>query len=81
MVPMMAIMRKQHNTYVTVLKPDNSTEERPITLGINDGENQEVTSGLSGGEQILVFRSDATNVWSAANIVKHMPAAGMPGRR
>jgi multidrug efflux pump subunit AcrA (membrane-fusion protein) len=63
------------------VKPDNSTEEREVTLGIDDGEDQEVVSGLRGGEQILVFKSDATNVWSAAAIAKRMPGLGMPGRR
>ncbi len=33
--------------YVTVVKPDGSTEEREVTLGINDGDNQEILSGLS----------------------------------
>ncbi len=81
MVPMMAIMRKHQKTFVAVVKPDNSTEEREVTLGIDDGENQEVTSGLSGGEQVLAYKGDASSVWSAANIAKRMPGLGMPGRR
>jgi HlyD family secretion protein len=81
MIPMMAIARRGWKTFVNLLKPDNTTEEREVTLGINDGENQEVTSGLSGGEQILAFKSDATNVWSAAAIAKRIPALGMPGRK
>ena len=81
MIPIMAIVRKHQKTFVTIVKPDNSTEERELTLGIDDGEDQEVVSGLRGGEQILVFKSDATNVWSAAAIAKRMPGLGMPGRR
>jgi HlyD family secretion protein len=81
MIPMMAVMRKHQKTYVAIVKPDNSTEEREVTLGIDDGEDQEVTSGLSGGEQVLAYKGDASNVWSAANIAKRMPGLGMPGRR
>jgi RND family efflux transporter MFP subunit len=81
MVPMMAIMRKHQKTYVAVVKPDNTSEEREVTLGIDDGENEEVTSGLNGDEQVLAYKGDASNVWSAANIAKRMPGLGMPGRR
>jgi HlyD family secretion protein len=81
MIPMMAVMRKHQKTFVTIVKPDNSTEERAVTLGIDDGEDQEVTSGLSGGEQVLAYKGDADNVWSAAAIAKRMPGLGMPGRR
>jgi len=79
-IPMMAIIRKQQKTFVTVVNPDNSTEEREVTLGIDDGENQEVVQGLSGDETILVHRSDATSVWTAGNISKRIPGLGMPGR-
>jgi HlyD family secretion protein len=80
-VPMLSIIRKQHKTYVTIVKPDNSTEEREVQLGIDDGDNQEVLSGISAGESVLVHKNDATSVWSAKAIVKRMPGAGMPGRR
>jgi HlyD family secretion protein len=81
MIPMMAVMRKHQKTFVTIVKPDNTTEEREVTLGIDDGENQEVISGLTGNEQVLAFKGDPNNVWSAANIAKRMPGLGMPGRR
>jgi RND family efflux transporter MFP subunit len=80
-VPLMSIMRKSGKTFVSVVNADNSTEEREVALGIEDGENQEVVSGLTGGEQVLVHRSDASSVWSAANIARRMPAIGMPGRK
>jgi multidrug efflux pump subunit AcrA (membrane-fusion protein) len=80
-VPMLAIIRKQHKTFVTIVKPDGSTEEREVQVGVDDGENQEIVSGISVGESVLVHKNDATSVWSAAAIVKRMPGAGMPGRR
>jgi HlyD family secretion protein len=80
-VPMLAIARKPGGTFVTVVKSDGSTEQRQVRLGINDGTDQEILSGLSEGEQVLVHKNDSTSVWSAAAIVKRIPAAGMPGRR
>jgi HlyD family secretion protein len=80
-VPMMSIIRKLEGTFVTVVKPDNSTEERAVTLGINDGENQEITSGLTGDELILVHRSDINSVWSASKIAKRVRGMTIPGRK
>ncbi|HEX4053796.1 MAG TPA: efflux RND transporter periplasmic adaptor subunit [Tepidisphaeraceae bacterium] len=78
-VPMMAIVRKQQKTFVTIVKPDGSTEDREVEIGINDGENQEIVSGLSGGEQVLVFKGDSNSSWS--NTGRKIPtSAAMPGR-
>jgi HlyD family secretion protein len=78
-VPMLALIRKQHKTFVTIVKPDGSTEEREVQIGIDDGDNQEIVSGISPGESVLVHKNDSTSVWSAAAVVKRMPGAGMPG--
>jgi len=80
-VPMLAIIRKEHKTFVTVVHPDGTNEEREVRIGIDDGENQEILLGMSEGETVLVHKNDSTSVWSAANVVKRMPGAGMPGRR
>jgi HlyD family secretion protein len=77
-IPMLAIVRKQHKTFVTVVKPDGGTEDQEIVLGINDGENQEIVSGLSGGEQILVHRSDSNSAWSSNKVPRRIPGL-LPG--
>ena len=79
-VPMLALMRKDHKVFVTVVKPDGSTEQREVKIGIDDGENQEIVLGVAEGENVLVHKNDSTSVWSASAIVKRIPAAGMPGR-
>jgi len=78
-VPILAVVRKQHKTFVTLVKPDNALEDREVELGIDDGENQEIVSGLAAGEQVLVHKNESNSVWSAAAMVRRMPAAGMPG--
>ncbi|MGA2440843.1 MAG: efflux RND transporter periplasmic adaptor subunit [Tepidisphaeraceae bacterium] len=78
-VPILAVVRKQHKTLVTLVKPDNTLEDREVVLGIDDGENQEIASGLAAGEQVLVHKNESNSVWSAATMVRRMPGAGMPG--
>jgi HlyD family secretion protein len=72
-VPMQAIIRKQNKTFVTIVKPDGSMEDREVEIGIDDGENQEIVSGLSGGEQVLVYKGDSNSSWSSAKIARRIP--------
>jgi multidrug efflux pump subunit AcrA (membrane-fusion protein) len=54
-VPMTAVQGAADTGIVYVIAEDGSQEERTVELGINDGVNIEVTSGLSEGETILQF--------------------------
>lgn len=42
---------------VTVLKPDGTTEERRIMIGVADRVNVQVLSGLEEGERVVIGRS------------------------
>jgi HlyD family secretion protein len=77
-VPMAAVVRKQHKTFVTVVKPDGSNEDREVQLGISDGDNEEIVSGLTGGEQILVHKTDSNSAWSSTGGPRRMPGL-LPG--
>lgn len=54
-VPMTAVQGAADTGIVYVIGEDGEQEERPVTLGLNDGVNVEVTSGLEEGEIILQF--------------------------
>lgn len=54
-VPVTAVLGAAESGIVYVVKEDGTTEEREVTLGLNDGINVEVTSGLSEGEIVLQF--------------------------
>ncbi len=54
-IPMTAVQGAAQSGVVYVIGDDGATEERPVTLGINDGINVEVTGGLEEGELILEF--------------------------
>ena len=54
LVPNAAITSQAGKSYVQVVSPDGTTEERVIQTGISDWQFTEVTGGLSEGEQIIV---------------------------
>jgi len=59
LVPNSAITSQRGQTYVKVVLPDGTIEERAIQTGISDFQYTEVTEGLSEGEQILVPQGTA----------------------
>jgi len=61
-VPTTAVLGQAESGVVYVVLPDGTTEERPVTLGLNDGSMVEVTSGLEEGETILQFVPGAPSV-------------------
>jgi membrane fusion protein, macrolide-specific efflux system len=54
-IPMTAVQGAAESGIVYVVLPDGSTEEREVSLGINDGVSVEVTAGLDDGEVVLQF--------------------------
>lgn len=52
-VPSLSVVRDGSDTYVFVLN-GTTAEQRPVKLGRVNGSNQEILSGLSEGEQIIV---------------------------
>ena len=60
LVPNSAITTQGGQTYVKVVLPDGTLEERTIQTGISDWQYTEVTSGLSKGEQVVVPQGTTT---------------------
>ena len=54
-VPITAVEGAAQSGNVYFVLPDGSTEVRPVTLGLNDGINVQVTEGLEEGDMILQF--------------------------
>lgn len=55
LVPTSAVLGRSGTGIVYLVQPDGSTAEAEVGLGINDGTNVEVTSGLAEGDEILQF--------------------------
>jgi multidrug efflux system membrane fusion protein len=54
LIPNQATQISQKGPYVYVIKPDDTAELRPITLGQRQGENVVVTAGLQENERVVV---------------------------
>jgi HlyD family secretion protein len=63
-VPANAVSRKNRETVATVVKSDGTNEERPVKVGLTDGEKWELVSGLSEGEVVLV-KNEQQSRWRA----------------
>lgn len=61
-VPTTAVEGAAGSGNVYFVLPDGTTELRPVTLGLNDGINVEVTGGLEEGDVILQFVPGAPGV-------------------
>jgi HlyD family secretion protein len=77
------------NVFVTVVKPGGVQEERPIVIGLSDGNFAEVISGLTAGEQVVVRKNEADSRWrqqqqgpgGAGRMMMGMPGGGGGGGR
>ncbi|WP_036339048.1 efflux RND transporter periplasmic adaptor subunit, partial [Modestobacter caceresii] len=54
-VPVTAVQGSVQNGMVWVPGADGAPEERPVTLGLTDGQQVEITGGLTEGESVLEF--------------------------
>lgn len=55
LLPITAVDGTSGNGNVYLVQPDGSTVKTPVTLGVTDGTNVEVTSGVKEGDQVLEF--------------------------
>jgi len=63
LVPVQAVSRRRRDSFVTVKLADAKTEERPVKLGISDGEMMEITEGLKEGETVLIQSGKEASRW------------------
>lgn len=55
LVPVTAVQGSVQNGNVWVVAADGSTEERPIVLGLTDGQQVQVVEGLAEGDTVLEY--------------------------
>jgi multidrug efflux system membrane fusion protein len=53
-VPVAAIQRSPRGPFVYVVKSDQTVEARPVTVGVTDGDDVAIDTGLTVGEQVVV---------------------------
>jgi multidrug efflux system membrane fusion protein len=77
-VPAPVIQRGPQGTFAYLVKPDQTVTMRPITVGITEGDNVEITQGLKEGDIIVVEGQDKLQEGSK---VETRGAGQKPGRR
>jgi multidrug efflux system membrane fusion protein len=58
LLPSAAIQRNTNNTYVYLIKPDNTVTVRNITIGTTEGDQSEIPSGLTPGDKVVMTGVD-----------------------
>ncbi len=62
------IQRNSQMTYAYVVKPDSTVTLRPLTVGVVEGDQSEITSGLTAGEVGVMTGSDKLQEGSKVSI-------------
>ncbi len=57
-IPAAAVQRGPQGPYVYTVNPDQTAVMRPVTLGITEGENIEVRSGIAPGDLVITDGQD-----------------------
>jgi multidrug efflux system membrane fusion protein len=74
-VPTTAIQRGPKGPFVYVVKADQTVEARPVTIGLTEGADTSIDSGLSPGEVAVVDGADKLRPGAAVEVRKsEMPA-------
>jgi multidrug efflux system membrane fusion protein len=78
LLPSAAIQRNTNDTYVYLINPDNTVTIRNIKVGTTEGDQSEITSGLSPGDKVVMTGVD--KLQEGSKVAPTMqPAAGTTG--
>jgi multidrug efflux system membrane fusion protein len=78
-VPTAAVQHGAPGTFVYVVKPDSTVGVQVITTGATDGDNMEVTKGLTPGDTVVVDGTDRLKEGAKISVSPPNGAPGTPG--
>jgi multidrug efflux system membrane fusion protein len=79
-VPVPVVQRGPQGSYVWVIQKDGTVAMRTVTLGVAEGGNQQITSGLAAGERVVTDGQDKLQDGSKVSIrPETTSAADSPG--
>ena len=92
LVPFPSIIREKRETFVNVIKPDGTEERRPVQIGLTDGVDTEIVSGLEENETVTYLKLEEESRWRADSgardkesrdrvMMKTLGGGGGPSRR
>jgi HlyD family secretion protein len=65
-IPADAVFRKEGKSKVLVNKPDGTSEERVVEVGITDGASTQILKGLDEGDTVTIKKNAAESRWSSS---------------
>ncbi len=80
LVPSIAVQRGAQGSFVYIIKSDNSTEARPVTVGITEGDTSSIVKGLKIGESVVIEGAENLQPGSKVSVrpePKTVPASHM----
>ncbi|MEO8604049.1 MAG: MdtA/MuxA family multidrug efflux RND transporter periplasmic adaptor subunit [bacterium] len=70
-----AVQRGPDGTYVYVVQPDHTAVQRPVRLGLSDGDTVMVEAGVAPGELVIVDGADAVRPGKPVTLQTPLPTA------
>jgi HlyD family secretion protein len=70
-IPIQAVERDGKNYYATLLGGPEPVE-KAVKVGMTDGENYEIVSGLNEGDTVELHKNEVQSKWNAAAMMKRM---------
>jgi len=75
LLPSQATQISQQGPYVYVVKPDDTAELRPVTLGQRQGSDVVITSGLAAGERVVLAGQLLVRPGGKVHVARGTPGA------
>ncbi len=79
-IPSASVQRGQEGTFAYVIKPDSTVEARTIALGITEGNQTSIRSGLKTGEFVVVDGADKLQPGSKVRVRQSGAGPNGPNR-
>jgi multidrug efflux system membrane fusion protein len=81
LMPTAAVQRNSSATYVYLVKPDSTVTVRNITIGTSEGDDSEVTSGLTPGDVVVMTGVDKLQEGTKVNAQVQGAKPATPGSK
>jgi multidrug efflux system membrane fusion protein len=74
-----AVIQRYNNIFVWAVKDDKTVTARTVTLGVTEGENTEITSGLDAGDVVVMTGVDKLAEGAQVSVAMADEAGGKSG--
>lgn len=79
LIPIAAVQRGAQGSFVYVVQNDQTVAERPVQIGVSEGDQVVVDSGVAPGELVVVDGADALRAGRRVTLQSRAAATPSPG--